>query len=69
MATRSAKPSPASAELSAHDRENPDKLTGEALRVLAHRKGLARSTLPGMSDDKIREQLKYLTYRQYDAVG
>lgn len=53
-------------ELSANDRENPDKLTGAALHALAHRRGLARSSLPAMSDEKIREQLRLLTYRQYD---
>ena len=56
---------------SAADRENPDKLSGDDLRTLAHRRGLARSTLPAMSDDKIREQLRYMTYNQYeqDAVA
>lgn len=75
MATRGPKPSAVlidstlSATLphvSVQDRENPDKLTGEALRVLAHKKGLARSSLPSMSDEKIREQLRYLTSTQYE---
>jgi hypothetical protein len=52
--------------LSAADRENPEKLAGSDLRVLAHRRGLARSALPTMSDDKIREQLRYMTYNQYE---
>ncbi len=60
----SALPVDAPEDLPAHHRENPDKLTGEALRALAHRHGLARSTLEGMQDDKIREQLKYLAYRR-----
>lgn len=57
--------------LSASDRENPSKLTGDALRELAHRRGLAKSQLPSMSDEKIREQLRYITYNQYenDAVA
>lgn len=57
--------------LSASDRENPAKLTGAALRELAHRRGLAKSQLPSMSDEKIREQLRYMTYNQYeqDAVA
>ncbi len=61
---------PAAAEaappMSAQDRENPAKLSGEALKALAHRRGMARSSMADMSDEKIRVQLKYLTYRQYD---
>jgi hypothetical protein len=53
--------------LSAQDRENPTKLTGEALRTLAHRRGLSRSELDRLSDEKIREQLRFVTHRQYEA--
>lgn len=53
------------AELSAADRENPAKLTGQALRDLAHRRGIARSEAEGMSDEKLRMQLRYITQRQY----
>lgn len=53
--------------LSAQDRENPMKLTGEALRTLAHRRGLSRTELSRMSDEKIREQLRFVTHRQYEA--
>lgn len=70
MAKASPKRQPQEAQetvLSAADRENPDKLSGDALRALAHRRGLARSTLPTMSDDKIREQLRYMTYSQYES--
>ena len=52
-------------ELSAADRENPDKLAGDALRALAHRRGIARSEAATMSDDKLRMQLRYITNRQY----
>ena len=52
--------------LSAADRENPEKLSGSGLRVLAHRRGLARSDIERMDDDKIRTQLRYVTHRQYD---
>lgn len=52
--------------LSAADRENPDKLTGDALRELAHKRGLARSAIAMMSDEKIRNELRYIVYRQYD---
>lgn len=52
-------------ELSAADRENPDKLTGEPLRALAHRRGVARSESENMPDDKLRMQLRYITNRQY----
>jgi hypothetical protein len=51
---------------SASDRENPAKLHGQALRDLAHKRGIALSTLCFMSDAKIREQLLYINYRQYD---
>jgi len=61
-----AEPSPQPGALPAHARENPALLVGDELRALAHRRGLARSDLVRMSDDKIREQLKYLTYRQYE---
>lgn len=50
--------------LPAHHREHPDMLAGDALKALAHRQGLAKSQLATMSDDKIREQLKYLAYRR-----
>ncbi|HEY0955822.1 MAG TPA: hypothetical protein VGE36_13740 [Roseateles sp.] len=53
------------APLSAADRENPDKLSGAALRALAHRRGVSRSEAEGMSDDKLRMQLRYITHRQY----
>lgn len=46
-------------------RENPEKLGGEALKALAHRRGLAKSEVARMSDEKIREQLKYRAYSQY----
>lgn len=52
--------------LSAADRENPEKLAGSDLRDLAHKRGLARSEVERMDDDKIRIQLRYLTHRQYD---
>lgn len=52
--------------LSAADRENPEKLSGSALRDLAHKRGLSRSEVERMDDDKIRMQLRYLTHRQYD---
>lgn len=52
--------------LSAADRENPEKLSGSDLRDLAHKRGLARSEVERMDDDKIRIQLRYLTHRQYD---
>lgn len=61
-----AQASTALSSVSAADRENPDKLTGEALRKLAHSRGLAKSTLETMPEEKIREQLRYLTHRQYD---
>lgn len=58
-----AKPEPE--PLSAADRENPDKLSGEALRKLAHQRGIARSEAERMDDDKLRMQLRYIIHRQY----
>lgn len=55
--------------LSAADRENPEKLTGAALRALAHRRGLSRTELAKMTDEKIRVQLRYLVHRQYDEAA
>ena len=51
--------------LTAGDRENPDKLSGDDLRALAHRRGLAKSVLATMPDEKIRMELRYITNRQY----
>ncbi len=48
--------------LPAYQRENPNKLEGQALRDLAHKQGLARSEVATMSDEKIRVQLRYLAY-------
>ena len=50
----------------ATDRDFPNRLSGDALRELAHQRGLARSSLDGMTDTKIREQLRYILQRQYE---
>lgn len=63
---KTAEQAPDPGSLPAHARENPAMLSGEALRDLAHQRGLARSELASMSDEKIREQLRYATYSQYD---
>ena len=63
-ATASAPAEPAPT-LTAAERENPDKLTGQALRDLAHRRGIARSESARMDDAKLRMQLRYITNRQY----
>lgn len=55
--------------LSAADRENPGKLDGEALRELAYRRGLARSNLASMSDEKIRRELNFIIRRQYEEAA
>lgn len=52
--------------LSAADRENPERLQGEDLRRLAHQRGISRSESGRMSDQKLREQLRFISYRQYD---
>ena len=50
----------------ATDRDFPNRLSGDALRELAHQRGLARSSLDSMTDAKIREQLRYILQRQYE---
>lgn len=52
--------------LSAAQRENPECLQGDDLRRLAWQRGISRSEAGRMSDQKLREQLRYLTYRQYE---
>lgn len=47
-------------------RENPEKLGGAALKELAHKRGLSRTECERLPDVKLREQLRYLAYRQYD---
>jgi len=51
--------------LSAADRENPERLSGDDLKALAHRRGVSRSEAETMTDDKLRMQLRYITNRQY----
>lgn len=50
--------------LPAYQREHPDKLSGQALRDLAHRHGMAKSELATMPDEKIRIQLRYIAYNR-----
>ena len=57
---------PEAVPLRATDRDFPNRLSGDALRELAHQRGLARSSLDGMTDTKIREQLRYILQRQYE---
>lgn len=52
--------------MTAEQRENPRYLTGEALRALAHRRGIARSEAARLSDEKLREQLRYITAHQQE---
>lgn len=71
-AAPSSLPEASTITLSAADRENPEKLSGQALKDLAHRRGLAKSILADMPDAKIRMELRYIAHRQYgsdDAVA
>lgn len=52
--------------LSHADRNNPEKLHGTHLREFAHRQGLSWSEIGRCSDNKIREQLRYIAYRRYE---
>jgi hypothetical protein len=51
--------------LSAADKANPNKLHGDDLRALAHQRGMAKSLLANMPDEKIRAQIRYIDYGQY----
>ena len=57
---------PEAVPVRATDRDFPNRVSGDALRELAHQRGLARSSLDGMTDTKIREQLRYILQRQYE---
>lgn len=47
-------------------RDNPACLAGDALRDLAHERGMARSDIAAMSDEKVREQIRYRLSTIYD---
>lgn len=47
--------------LTAHQQRNPQFLSGEALKALAYRMGMAKSLLATMDDEKIRLSLRYIT--------
>ncbi len=57
---------PEAVPMRATERDFPNRLSGDALRELAHQRGLARSSLDSMTDTKIREQLRYILQRQYE---
>jgi len=57
---------PEAVPMRATDRDFPNRLSGDALRELAHQRGLAKSSLDSMTDTKIREQLRYILQRQYE---
>ena len=57
---------PEAVPMRATERDFPNRLSGDALRELAHQRGLARSSLVSMTDTKIREQLRYILQRQYE---
>ncbi len=55
--------------LTVAQQSNPALLGGEQLKALAHRLGMARSSMAAMSDTKIREQLRFLTQRRYEEAA
>lgn len=55
------------AALSHADRNNPDRLSGDELRTYARQFGLSRSECEGMSDARLREQIRYAVYRRYES--
>ncbi len=42
-----------------HERNNAQRVHGDALRELGRRHGIANSTMIGMDDDKLRKQISY----------
>jgi hypothetical protein len=52
--------------LSHEQRNNPRHLSGQALRELAHKWGMAWSTLEGMPDDRIRVEMRYIEQRRIE---
>jgi hypothetical protein len=50
--------------MSAADRENPSKLSGQALKDLAHRWGISRSEANSLSDERLRLQMRHITSRR-----
>jgi hypothetical protein len=52
--------------LPGYGRDNPNCLGGEALRQFANERGMAFSEVNTMTDEKIREQLRYLTSAAYE---
>ena len=54
-------------DMGGYHRDNPALLGGDALRQLANEQGIALSESAQMSDDKVREQLRYITAARYDA--
>lgn len=53
-------------KLNVSQQNNPRLLGGVQLRALAHRWGLARSQMAGLSDEKIRVEMEYLVQRRRD---
>lgn len=52
--------------LSAADRENPAKLSGESLKALAHSRGIPRSECDRSNDEHLRRQMQSINYRRFD---
>lgn len=52
--------------LTYEERNNPKYLSGQALRDFAHARGVPRSSMDSMTDDKIRCEVGFLIARQYD---
>lgn len=47
-------------------RDNPRFLSGDKLKRFANERGIPKSELATMSDEKIREQLRYVVARRYE---
>lgn len=51
-----------------HERENADKVDGEALLELGHRCGLPRSSMLAMTAAKLRQQIKLAQTNSYEVA-
>jgi len=52
--------------LTYEERNNPKYLSGAVLRDFAHSRGVPRSSMESMTDEKVRAEVNFLISRQYD---
>lgn len=52
--------------LTYEERNNPKYLSGQVLRDFAHSRGVPKSSMESMTDEKVRCEVNFLIARQYD---